>query len=161
MFIWVASMTAQEKLFDTKGNTTIKTYLEKDLATTTINNRNSFQFYLWSHSFYYSIRTLMHFLKDVFPCYTSGLSTNDMWSHLHVLKPDSIYLAMLLSPIQNFIWPVNSTPMLQQVTVLGSHIAPCIMLYSRLGKNSQLGKIFFVTSTFLVYASNAFLRLKF
>lgn len=47
-------------------------------------------------------------------------------------------------------------------TLLGSHMAPRITLYSQLVKNSQLGKIFFVTSTFVVYTSKALkiLRLK-
>ena len=40
-------------------------------------------------------------------------------------------------------------------TLLGSHMAPRITLYSQLVKNSQLGKIFFVTSTFVVYTSKA------
>ena len=45
-------------------------------------------------------------------------------------------------------------------TLLGSHMAPRITLYSQLVKNSQLGKIFFVTSTFVVYTSKALITFK-
>ena len=38
---------------------TIKTFLGKDLVTTTVHN-------LWLQSFYYSVRTLMYFLREVF-----------------------------------------------------------------------------------------------
>ena len=40
---------------------------------------------------------------------------NDMQSHLHTPTHASIYLGMLLSHMQNFIWRVNHMPMLQQV----------------------------------------------
>ena len=48
------------------GNTTMKTYLEKDSVTTTVNNRVYLSFYLCLPSFCYSIRTLTYFLRGVF-----------------------------------------------------------------------------------------------
>ena len=45
----------------------------------------------------------------------AGLSMNDMRSHLHTATHANIYLGLLLSYMQNFIWWVNCTPTLQQV----------------------------------------------
>ena len=48
------------------GNTAVKTYLEKDSVTTTVNNRVYLSLYLWPLSFYYSIRALTYFLREAF-----------------------------------------------------------------------------------------------
>ena len=45
----------------------------------------------------------------------AGLSMNHMRSHLHTATHANIYLGLLLSYMQNFIWWVNCTPTLQQV----------------------------------------------
>ena len=43
-----------------------------------------------------------------------GLSIG-VWSHLHTPTHASIYLVVLLSHMQNFIWQVNHMPTIQQV----------------------------------------------
>ena len=48
-------------------------------------------------------------------CTITGLSMNGMQSHSHAPTHTSIYLGMLLSHVQNFIWVVSCTPTLQQV----------------------------------------------
>ena len=98
-------------LFGTVGNTPIKTNLGKDLPKTTINNRILFYFYLWLHSFYYSIRiwcifwgryfhlmhcsfcysnrTWMYFRREVFPSYVSffDIFENSLLGNITPLPP--------------------------------------------------------------------------
>ena len=46
----------------------------------------------------------------------AGLSMNSVRSHSHAPTHINIYLGMLLLHVQNFIWQVNCTPTLQQVS---------------------------------------------
>ena len=56
---WPLGLPRRLNPLSTVGKVTIKTFLGKDLVTTTVHN-------LWLHSFYYSVRTLMYFLREVF-----------------------------------------------------------------------------------------------
>ena len=47
--------------------------------------------------------------------YKAGLSMNSVRLHLHAPAHASIYLGVLSSHVQDFIWQVNCTPTLQQV----------------------------------------------
>ena len=92
------------------GSTAYKTYLEKDLVTTTINNGILFYFCLWLHSFYYSVRTLiplkilywvtglvkyssnpplLAFCKTIYPPFLNGWGT-------HYVGPSSVATQIFL-----------------------------------------------------------------
>ena len=51
-------------------------------------------------------------------CDLAGLSMNAVWLHSHTSTHASIYLGVLLSHMQNFIWQVNCMPTLQQVSLV-------------------------------------------
>ena len=64
-WIWILKWVAPTGALSV-GNTTVKTYLEKVSVASSDTYRTLFSFYLWLHSFHYSIRTLMYFLREVF-----------------------------------------------------------------------------------------------
>ena len=66
---------------------------------------------------HWAIESLIQFITGFKTCFVvlADLSMNGMWSCLHAPTRTSIYLGVLLSCVQNFIWQVNYMPTLLQV----------------------------------------------